>query len=100
MGNSVTYRMEMSAENMRNIFGEGDQYIKKIEKELQVAIVNRDGFLSVIGGEKEVKRAVGYYRSFPNCPVTEEISENKKWTTELKCPRKAKRMYSFRWKRI
>ena len=59
MGNSVTYRMEMSAENMRNIFGEGDQYIKKIEKELQVAIVNRDGFLSVIGGEKEVKRAVG-----------------------------------------
>ena len=78
MGNSVTYRMEMNAENMRNIFGQGDHYIKQIEKEFQVAVVNRDGFLSVIGGEKEVKRAVSLLSELS------ELSGNGNETTEQK----------------
>jgi len=58
MSEKTTYRMEIDAEHMRNIFGEGDHYIQKIEKELQVVIVNRDGYLNVSGNEQDVKRAV------------------------------------------
>lgn len=54
----TTYRMEIDAENMRNIFGGGDQYVKKIEQELHVSVVNRDGYLYVIGEESNAKKAV------------------------------------------
>ena len=53
----ITYRMEMSAELMRNIFGEQDMYVKKIEKELDIAVVNRDGFLVLSGKKDNVKKA-------------------------------------------
>lgn len=55
---TVTYRMEMPAEQMRDIFGEGDAYIKQIEDQLHVAIIDRDGFVSVIGRDPEAKKAV------------------------------------------
>ena len=55
---SVTYRMELPAEHMRNIFGEGDAYIKEIEEELHVAIFDRDGAVSIMGHENDVKKAV------------------------------------------
>ena len=55
---TVTYRMEMPAEQMRDIFGEGDAYIKQIEDRLHVAIIDRDGFVSVIGKDPEAKKAV------------------------------------------
>ena len=54
----VTYKMEIPAEIMRNIFGGNDQYIRKIEQELGVFIVNRDGYLCITGREQEVKQAV------------------------------------------
>ena len=55
---TVTYRMEMPAEQMRDIFGEGDAYIKQIEDQLHVAIIDRDGFVSIIGKDPEAKKAV------------------------------------------
>ena len=58
MSERTTYRMEIDAEHMRNIFGEEDHYIQKIEKELNVIIVNRDGYLNIIGSEQDAKRAV------------------------------------------
>ena len=54
----TTYRMEIDADNMRNIFGGGDQYVKKIEQELNVTVVNRDGYLYVSGEESNAKKAV------------------------------------------
>ena len=56
--NQTTYKMEISADTMRTIFGQGDQFLNKIEKELHVVIVNRDGYLLVSGKESEVKHAV------------------------------------------
>lgn len=58
MAEKTTYRMEISAEHMRNIFGEGDHFIQKIEQELHVVIVNRDGYLNITGSEQDAKRAV------------------------------------------
>lgn len=50
--------MEIDADNMRNIFGGGDQYVKKIEQELNVTVVNRDGYLYVSGEDGNAKKAV------------------------------------------
>ena len=47
------------AGQLQNIFGLNDRYIKKIEKDLQVSIVNRDDYVKIIGEEKSVKQAKG-----------------------------------------
>ena len=52
------YRIELSFEDMRNIFGERDNYIKKIEKELNVSIINRDEYIKVCGEDSNAKKAV------------------------------------------
>lgn len=51
------YKLELSADDMRNIFGENDSYIKKIEDELNVFVISRDGFLKIVGSEKSCVKA-------------------------------------------
>ncbi len=58
MSNMVSYQIEMDVVHMRNIFGENDAYITKIEKDLNVTIVDRDGSVKVSGDEKNVKKAI------------------------------------------
>ena len=43
---------EMDTEQMRKIFGMQDAYIKKLEQDFQVTIVDRNGSV-VINGEEE-----------------------------------------------
>ena len=50
------YVMEMSIEDMRQIFGSQDSYIRKLEKDFKVIIVNRDGVVRIIGEENNVKK--------------------------------------------
>lgn len=50
-------RIEVSAEHMLNIFGQYDSYIRKIEDDFDVTIIDRDGSVKITGGEKDVKRA-------------------------------------------
>ncbi len=50
-------KMTVPAEHMRNVFGEYDSYIRKIEDELSVTIVNRDEGLRITGEQKQVKQA-------------------------------------------
>ncbi len=54
----ITYTMAMSVEHMQNIFGARDAYIQKLEKDLDVMIVDRDGAVKITGNEKNVKKAV------------------------------------------
>ncbi len=49
--------MELTMEQMRNIFGHHDQYIKKIENDLHVNIVNRNGAIRLIGDQEAVEKA-------------------------------------------
>ncbi len=53
----VQLQMEMSVEDMQKIFGAGDSYIKKLEKDLQVSIVDRNGKIIISGEEKGANRA-------------------------------------------
>ena len=49
--------LELDMQHMQNIFGHQDSFLKKIEKDLHVAVVNRDGTLKIIGEEAYVDKA-------------------------------------------
>lgn len=50
-------QLEMSSEQMQNIFGMQDAYVKKIERDFNVEIVNRNGRVVVTGQEAMVRKA-------------------------------------------
>lgn len=56
--NEVTYQMEMPLEHMKKIFGYQDNYIRKLEQDLSVSIIDRNGILKISGEEKPVKKTV------------------------------------------
>ena len=49
--------IEIPAEHEKNIFGSFDAYIKKIERNLNVTMVARDGSLKLVGEAASVKTA-------------------------------------------
>ena len=57
-----TIRLEMDTEHMQKIFGMQDAYIRKLEKDLGVAVVDRNGSLNIIGEEENAGRAAGILR--------------------------------------
>lgn len=52
-------RLDMSAEHMRKIFGMQDAYVKKLERDFGVMIVDRNGGVTITGREDMVKKAAG-----------------------------------------
>ena len=50
--------LDVPAEHEKNVFGQFDQYAKKIEKTLQVTILSRDGSIRVLGSENRADKAV------------------------------------------
>ena len=48
---------EIPADHERNIFGQFDQHIKKIERTLNVTMISRDGVLKIIGEQTAVAKA-------------------------------------------
>lgn len=65
----ITKYIEIDINDMKNIFGQFDHYIKKIEKELQVMVIDRDGRVKVSGEENRVEKA---------CKLLEEFIEMSK----------------------
>lgn len=57
-----TIRLEMDTEHMQKIFGMQDAYIRKLEKDLEVAVVDRNGSLTIIGEEENAGKAAGILR--------------------------------------
>ncbi len=53
----VSLQMEMSVEHMQKIFGAGDSYVKKIERDLQVTVVDRNGKIVITGEESKANQA-------------------------------------------
>ena len=54
----VTYSMDMPAEHMQKIFGHNDQYVKKLEHDFHVTVVDRNGVVKITGEESGVKTCV------------------------------------------
>lgn len=55
-------KIELSAENMQKIFGMQDAYVRKLEQDFQVMIIDRNGSVTVSGEEKHVHKAVSVLR--------------------------------------
>ena len=49
--------IDVPAEHIRNVFGEFDNHIKRIERTMNVTILARGGSLKVIGSESAATRA-------------------------------------------
>ncbi len=49
--------IDIPAEHERNVCGQFDQYIKKIERTLHVTMIARDGALKIIGPEDMIRKA-------------------------------------------
>ncbi len=49
--------LNLTAEDERNIFGDNDNYIRKIEKSFKVEIIDRNGQLHIIGDKEGAQRA-------------------------------------------
>lgn len=49
--------LECTMEQMQNIFGRHDTYIKKIERDLHVEIIDRNGSIKIFGEEREALKA-------------------------------------------
>lgn len=54
----MTYTMELPTEHMQKIFGQNDLYVRKLESDFSVTIVDRNGAVKVTGEEADVKRCV------------------------------------------
>ena len=54
----IEMNVSIPSEHETNVFGQFDQHVKKMERALNVTIVNRDGSLKVIGSETSVSKAV------------------------------------------
>lgn len=49
--------MDFPAEHEKNVFGQFDEYVKKIERALNVTIISRDGKLKILGNEASANQA-------------------------------------------
>ena len=59
---------EMDTEQMRKIFGMQDAYIKKLEQDFQVTIVDRNGSVVINGEEENALKASPGIKTV-DCPV-------------------------------
>ncbi len=62
MSEITEFKLQLTADDQRNIFGGNDSYIKKIEKELAVEIIDRNGELRIIGDREGAGRAAQIIR--------------------------------------
>lgn len=59
MMSECSIRLDMSAEHMQKIFGMQDAYVKKLERDFGVMIVDRNGGVTITGRQDMVKKAAG-----------------------------------------
>lgn len=57
MSNIYEEKIEMPAQHERNVFGQFDQHVKKMERALGVTVISRDGQLKILGPERSCRQA-------------------------------------------
>ncbi len=59
----VEVSLAVPAGHQQNIFGQFDQYVRKVERALQVTVLNRDGEIRILGSELNAGRAKKVFES-------------------------------------
>ena len=70
--------IDFTGEELRTLFGQNDKYLEKIEKELNVSIVNRNGALKISGEESDVSSAASLMRQIITSVGKEDDLEEQK----------------------
>lgn len=70
----ISLQMEMSIEHMQKIFGAGDSYVKKLEQDLNVTVVDRNGKVIITGEENKANQA---------CRILSQLTEYSKRGNEI-----------------
>lgn len=76
MSNIIETAMELPVEHARNVFGQFDEHVKKIEKTLNVTVIERDGRLKILGSEVNTRQAKNIFEQLL------ELSRRKNTITE------------------
>lgn len=77
MNNIIEALINIPSEHEKNIFGQFDEHIKKIERTLNVTLVSRDGVLKILGPPGNVKQTKNVFEqlvvlSMRNNTITEQ----------------------------
>lgn len=59
----VEMTLAVPVEHEQNIFGQFDQYVKKVERSLQVTVLSRDGVIKILGSPVNAVRAKKIFES-------------------------------------
>ena len=76
--NNMERTIDFTGEELRTLFGQNDKYLEKIEKELNVSIVNRNGALKISGDEADVSSAAMLMRQIISSVGKEDDLEEQK----------------------
>ena len=68
MSNICEERMELPAEHERNVFGQFDEYVKKMERTLGVTVISRDRQLKILGPGQACQQAVKIFTQLLELP--------------------------------
>ena len=55
--------VDVPADHQRNVFGQFDVFVKKIERTLRVTMIARDGELKIIGPQGAVNKAKSVFNN-------------------------------------
>lgn len=69
--------LDLSSEELRTLFGFNDKYLEKIENELDVSLINRNGSLKIMGEEKNVESAASMIRHLLTSTGGDDLEEQK-----------------------
>ena len=64
MSNICEEKMELPAEHERNVFGQFDEHVKKLERALGVTVISRDGQIKILGPRPFCDQAVKILKEF------------------------------------
>jgi len=69
--------LELKADELKALFGENDRYLEKMERELNILLINRDGVLKVIGDELNVEHGIAMMKQLISTSGRSGIEEQK-----------------------
>lgn len=62
MSNIYEAKLDFPAEHERNVFGQFDEHVKKMERTLGVTVISRDGSLKILGPQNACEQAAKIFR--------------------------------------
>ena len=62
MSNIYEAKLDFPAEHERNVFGQFDEHVKKMERTLGVTVISRDGSLKILGPQHACEQAAKIFR--------------------------------------